>query len=173
MNIHTSTKQHGFTIVELLIVIVVIGVLAAITIVSYTATQNRSKTTSALSSATNTATKAEIYSANSSSSVYPDTPSTLTGAATSQPYQLSGVTFTPSALSTAPANPSVLAFYRCGVRATGNNTAPTTTGQIAKTTGVRINYWSWTDNNGNSHVSAGTTSGTVGTQHVGCVFVAP
>lgn len=38
-------KQKGFTIVELLIVIVVIGILAAITIVSYNGIQNRANST--------------------------------------------------------------------------------------------------------------------------------
>ena len=36
-------KQRGFTIVELLIVIVVIGVLAAITIVAYNGIQSRAR----------------------------------------------------------------------------------------------------------------------------------
>lgn len=36
-----TSKQTGFTIVELLIVIVVIGILAAITIVAYSGIQNR------------------------------------------------------------------------------------------------------------------------------------
>lgn len=36
-------KQHGFTIVELLIVIVVIGILAAITMVAYNGMQQRAK----------------------------------------------------------------------------------------------------------------------------------
>ena len=43
-------KQHaqpGFTIVELLIVIVVIGILAAITIVSFNGVQDKAKTTQA------------------------------------------------------------------------------------------------------------------------------
>jgi general secretion pathway protein G len=39
--IHSGYKRRGFTIVELLIVIVVIGVLAAITIVAYSGIQNR------------------------------------------------------------------------------------------------------------------------------------
>lgn len=40
----TQKRQTGFTIVELLIVIVVIGILAAITIVSYNGIQDRAKT---------------------------------------------------------------------------------------------------------------------------------
>ena len=41
---HTKhTQKHGFTIVELLVTIVVIGILAAITIVSYTGISQRSR----------------------------------------------------------------------------------------------------------------------------------
>jgi len=42
-------KQHGFTIVELLIVIVVIGILAAITIVAYNGIQQRARDMSRIS----------------------------------------------------------------------------------------------------------------------------
>lgn len=41
----TSNRQAGFTIVELLIVIVVIGVLAAITVVAYNGVQQRTRNT--------------------------------------------------------------------------------------------------------------------------------
>lgn len=40
---HTKYRQSGFTIVELLIVIVVIGILAAITIVAYNGIQERAR----------------------------------------------------------------------------------------------------------------------------------
>lgn len=44
-----NTEHHGFTIVELLVVIVVIAILAAISIVAYTGIQNRAQA-SAISS---------------------------------------------------------------------------------------------------------------------------
>jgi prepilin-type N-terminal cleavage/methylation domain-containing protein len=43
MNQKTNSSSHGFTIVELLIVIVVIGILAAITIVAYNGIQDRGR----------------------------------------------------------------------------------------------------------------------------------
>lgn len=58
MNINTLLKRNsrGFTIVELLIVIVVIAILAAITIVAYNGIQQRARA-SAVSSALNQANK--------------------------------------------------------------------------------------------------------------------
>ena len=43
LTIWINQKQSGFTIVELLIVIVVIGILAAITIVAYNGIQTRAE----------------------------------------------------------------------------------------------------------------------------------
>src|SRR5690606_19152375 len=53
--------RRGFTIVELLIVIVVIGILAAITMVSYNGIQNRSKTAAGQQLANSVAKKAQAY----------------------------------------------------------------------------------------------------------------
>lgn len=61
---HIKSKlqsESGFTIVELLIVIVVIGILAAITIVSYNGITARANTNSAKANATAFLKKAELY----------------------------------------------------------------------------------------------------------------
>ncbi|MDN5275611.1 MAG: prepilin-type N-terminal cleavage/methylation protein [Candidatus Saccharibacteria bacterium] len=65
-------KQTGFTIVELLIVIVVIGILAAITIVAYNGIQNRAKASSAQSAAGQAVKKILAYSIDNSDN-YPAT----------------------------------------------------------------------------------------------------
>lgn len=64
MNLKTS---KGFTIVELLIVIVVIAILAAISIVAYTGIQNRARNSAALELANQVATKVRAYNAISGS----------------------------------------------------------------------------------------------------------
>ena len=53
--------RSGFTIVELLIVIVVIGILAAITIVAYNGIQNRAKTASAQQAVAQGVKKVQTY----------------------------------------------------------------------------------------------------------------
>jgi len=58
-------RKSGFTIVELLIVIVVIGILAAITIVAYNGIQGRAKAAVAQSDAANGAKSLELAKINS------------------------------------------------------------------------------------------------------------
>lgn len=64
-------SRSGFTIVELLIVIVIIGILAAITIVAYNGIQNRALTTTLQSDLTNASRQMEI--ANVTNGSYPTT----------------------------------------------------------------------------------------------------
>lgn len=58
------SKTKGFTIVELLIVIVVIGILASITIVAFNGVQNRAKSTAASSLAQNVRKAADLHFAD-------------------------------------------------------------------------------------------------------------
>lgn len=70
-NIKNLKDQKGFTIVELLIVIVVIGILAAITIVAYNGVQNRARTTDMQTAAKQVINKAEVYAADTGNGTYP------------------------------------------------------------------------------------------------------
>lgn len=54
-------KQNGFTIVELLIVIVVIGILAAITIVAYSGVQSKARDTARTSDIKQVQKALELY----------------------------------------------------------------------------------------------------------------
>jgi prepilin-type N-terminal cleavage/methylation domain-containing protein len=65
-NIKSNRKDSGFTIVELLVVIVVIGILATITIVSYAGVTARANAAKALSNAQAIVSVAEAINADNS-----------------------------------------------------------------------------------------------------------
>lgn len=71
--------QKGFTIVELLIVIVVIGILAAIVIVAFNGVQNQAKGTQYKSDAGSIAKTAEAYNADETTTGYPTTAAQVHG----------------------------------------------------------------------------------------------
>jgi len=61
------SKNHGFTIVELLVTVVIIGILASITLVSYTGVTNRANQAVLQSDLSNARTKLAIYQAENGS----------------------------------------------------------------------------------------------------------
>lgn len=67
MKISIATSKKGFTIVELLIVVVVIAILAAITIVSYNGVTARAKSSKVAGEASMVLKKLELYRTNTGS----------------------------------------------------------------------------------------------------------
>lgn len=129
-----QTKQRGFTIVELLIVVVIIAILAAITIVAYNGIQNRAKASAAAGAAATLQKKLEAYNVDSTASNYPSTVAALGVAADSAKtwYMTTGatgaviVTTGTAAMSTAPSDPKTIDYYQCNSGA-----------------GYKINYWDY------------------------------
>lgn len=143
-------KKLGFTIVELLIVIVIIGILVVITIVSYASVTARSNTTSAQSAAQGVASKAESFLAENGR--YPYTTSELTSDP-SKPYYLNPANLSFDLGSTQPATPSVLKFLKCGISPNAHQSDIVLANNNIRA--VRIYYWSYSANNALSYVVAG------------------
>lgn len=161
-----TNRQKGFTIVELLIVVVIIAILAAITIVAYNGIQARAKSAAAQSTASMVAKKAEAYNADPATTGYPTTLATLTGASASTTYAIpSGAVTALGAAPTSAAAQNAVTFYVCGTGST--TTAPTTAATVTSQTGVRVDYYDFSGG-GVKYAAAGQTSGLVGTYNVGC-----
>ena len=116
-------KDKGFTIVELLIVIVVIAILAAITIVAYGGITARANASTAKANAESIVKVVEAYAADSANSGAYPTLLQLTG--------YNGITHVPSALTV---NSAVLTAASAGTGTTIQYVPLTTTGGC-------IGYW--------------------------------
>ena len=137
-NIKTMKEQRGFTIVELLIVIVVIAILAAITIVAYNGIQNRAKTSAGQSAANSLIKKAEA--ANTLASSYP---SAVGDFSTNSESSLSGSGIT-LGTPTATNSPSTVSYQKCSTP--------------AGTNGGRVGYWDYTSGSGAiAYINFGTS----------------
>lgn len=153
---NTNTKERGFTIVELLIVVVVIGILAAITIVAYNGVTNRARTASAQSAAASVQKKAELFATDGSTGKYPAAITDLTGATSDKTYSLAGSGITVQfALPTASDGTDTVRYLKCGSGSPANQAAITS----SNVTGGEIYYWDFEAGNASSKLSVGITSG--------------
>ena len=151
-NIKSNRKERGFTIVELLVVIVVIGILAAITIISYAGITARANLSSAQSAANAFIQKAEAY--NADVGYYPVAYNTLTSASSDKIYALTGVTVSTSLVTSASSN-STVNYFKC---------------TDATTVGIGAAFWNYSTGVVNYIWSGTVTSGTTTTVGTGCVI---
>lgn len=134
-----SNKASGFTIIELLVVIIVIAILAAITIYQYNGITQRANTTSAKATASAVINKAEIYFTEKN--VYPNEYKLLsTSAATTDSFYISGLYQGNAAMTSKPSSNDTKTFtyhpcsYTTGV-------APN---QVTTYVGLGVVYWDFT-----------------------------
>ncbi len=167
-NLNIKSKHRGFTIVELLVVIVVIGILAAISVVSYNGITAQGNTSAAQSAANAVIAKATTFAADSTSNTWPLSYTALTQAATSATYYLSPemATFTTfngtlnnaaTGMSAQPTANDTIDYYLCGPSGSYATAA-------AVPTGVEVGYWKYSP--------AGIVKQSVGT-NTNCYLVGP
>lgn len=150
-----KNNNQGFTIVELLIVVVVIAILAAITIVSYNGITSRANASSAASNAETVLKVAEAFNADGSR--YPSTKalfisgyvdSTITTPASKLPAGITIVSPTTATLTAAGIRTALGAGGANGIDASTGTTKVGVyyTGTSAAPTGGVIATWDYANN---------------------------
>jgi len=155
---NTKVKNQGFTIVELLIVVVVIAILAAITIVSYNGITNRANASAAASLAAAVQKKVELYAGEPDTNGYPATIADLTTASNSAKTWYVGPSTT-TTLQIADPNSgngkTTIGLLKCVSTGSPANQAAITSSTIS---GMRINYFNYEAGSGVKTINVGTTT---------------
>ena len=125
-----NKQQTGFTIVELLIVIVVIGILAAITIVAFNGIQNRTHNASVTSDLNNFNKQVQLYYVDNQR--YPVGYATITGLQAINPLKLAKPSYDTSNNAVLYCTPGDGSSYALIGRSKGGTTYFTTNNSTVK-----------------------------------------
>ncbi|MEI6850768.1 MAG: FISUMP domain-containing protein [Candidatus Saccharibacteria bacterium] len=157
MKSKTNSKQSAFTIVELLVVIVVIGILAAITIVAYTGISKKATEATLQSDLSGASKQLEIFKVTNGA--YPETNNCSIAVSTTniclKPSGTNTLSYTPGT-QTNPQTYSLDAVNGTNNYNVTNNSAPTVT--VADTSFVTIGTQSWKKTNLNDGTRVNTSS---------------
>lgn len=123
----SQIKQKGFTIVELLIVIVVIAILAAISIAAYSNITARANTSTSTAAAKSVRDVAQAFNSENATGLWPTTKAQFTQESSVARLDPT-VTFATS-MTSAPSSPNTVLVQRVGASAAG------------PATGIRVTHW--------------------------------
>lgn len=175
MSFKNIKANQGFTIVELLIVVVVIAILAAITIVSYNGITKQANASAAASLAASVKKKAELFATGGPTNTYPRafndisggaaiigvTPSRTTGASDS--WYVTGVS---NGTPTADNGKKTVQYQTCGHN--GTATAPLTVAAMTTIVGGRVQTFNYDSGSGVITIDVGSVT-TGGSPNVTCI----
>jgi prepilin-type N-terminal cleavage/methylation domain-containing protein len=133
-NIKKMRNEQGFTIVELLIVIIVIGILAAIILVAYSGVTTKANTTAAQANAAEVQKVVEAF--NADNGFYP----ALAGSGTNSIATYSGSTKLPAGITVIPDAATSTINSGNGKTTVGYSCLGTT---CTSSTGGRITWWNF------------------------------
>jgi prepilin-type N-terminal cleavage/methylation domain-containing protein len=138
-----QVRMHGFTIVELLIVIVIIGILAALVTVAYTGITARANSTRAKTNATALQKKIEAWAADGTAG---------TGSGTGNYPQLLSLVNSMSGSAVKPAGVTIVRVDPTSV----NGTATVGFKTCDSGTGYQVTWWDFATNALGTPVTGGT-----------------